>query len=765
MSQATLVAKGLTITGTGFAVDNAVAANFIDTGGSDPISNYTATIDWGDGTSPTTGTVSGGKLIPGGGTGGTAILAGADFTIAGSHTYTAAGGYTTTITISDSDGTSATATGSVSVSKPALHALALPVESHGLNVNHAAVADFYDTGGADPLSSYSATINWGDGSPASAGTIGSAVTPLDSAPNVGLFGVTGSHSYAATGTYTFTVTISDSDGTSTTVTGTAHVTAATLEAKALPVVTSGLAVSNATVADFFDTGGGDPLANYSATINWGDGTSASQGTITALALGTGSGSQTVTPDIVINGELFQVAGSHTYTATGDFTTTITISDSDGTSATITGTVSISTPTLEAKALPVISPGLTFNNGMVAEFVDTGGPDALSNYTATIDWGDNSTSTGSIKQLVVDPPAGGPFATASGANFIGPIFEVAGSHTYVAAGDYTFTVVISDSDGTNTTATGTAIVAEAPLLAVGVPVVVNSGQSVNNAIVAALTDAAGGDQVSNYSATIDWGDGSSATAGTVSGSGNSFIVNGSHTYAASGIYEATVSIADSDGSTATATSHIYVDAPTAAFVASAFEAVLHRSADDAGLGYWSQQIAGGLAPSKFASDLTHSPEFYAVNVIEPAYQTYLGRSADASGVAYWTNQMQQGLTDQQIEADFIASKEFYAEAGGTDAGWVNALYQTVLGRPADSGGMSYWLSQLASGVSRANVATGFAASQEREAQIIQNDYFTYLGRSASPAEIGYWVAQFDNGTTNEDIVSGFVGSPEYVKLHS
>lgn len=61
--------------------------------------------------------------------------------------------------------------------------------------------------------------------------------------------------------------------------------------------------------------------------------------------------------------------------------------------------------------------------------------------------------------------------------------------------------------------------------------------------------------------------------------------------------------------------------------------------------------------------------------------------------------------------------------------------------------------------------GFAASQKREAQIIQRDYFTYLGRSASQAEVDYWVARFEHGATNEEIISGFVGSSEYVKLHS
>ncbi|MGH7137963.1 MAG: DUF4214 domain-containing protein, partial [Pirellulales bacterium] len=270
---------------------------------------------------------------------------------------------------------------------------------------------------------------------------------------------------------------------------------------------------------------------------------------------------------------------------------------------------------------------------------------------------------------------------------------------------------------------------------------------------------------NYSATIDWGDGTSMAADSISGSGNSFIVTGSHTYAAGGDYALNVAIADQDGSTANVVAHAFINSPVAPFVTTAFQDVLHRATDDSGLSYWTQQIAGGTSPSQFASDLTHSAEYYATNVIGPAYRTFLGRGADASGLAYWTGLMQQGMTDQQLDADFIASPEYYANAGGTNAAWINHLYQTVLGRSADSAGMSFWASQLAGGASRSTVAIDFAASQEHVTQAVQNDYFTYLGRAASAGEVNYWVAQFEHGASNEDIVSGFVGSPEFYKLHS
>jgi hypothetical protein len=70
------------------------------------------------------------------------------------------------------------------------------------------------TAGSQAGAVYTATINWGDGSPTSAGT----VTVTGST-----FSVKGSHTYTATGTYTITTTVSDQLGTTESITGKAIV--------------------------------------------------------------------------------------------------------------------------------------------------------------------------------------------------------------------------------------------------------------------------------------------------------------------------------------------------------------------------------------------------------------------------------------------------------------------------------------------------------------------------------------------------------------
>jgi len=197
-----------------------------------------------------------------------------------------------------------------------------------------------------------------------------------------------------------------------------------------------------------------------------------------------------------------------------------------------------------------------------------------------------------------------------------------------------------------------------------------------------------------------------------------------------------------------------------FVGQAFLDLLGRPADSAGLAYWTGELDAGAPQSGIAQQLTHSAEYYGNEIIKPAYKTFLARDPDTSGLNFWVGQMRQGLTDEQLEAGFIGAPEFYAEAGGTDLTWVDAMYQDLLGRPADSDGQRYWVAQLQQGASRSGVAYGFAASLEREGQRIQADYQSFLRRGAGSSEVDYWVGQFANGMTNESVIGGFIGSPEY-----
>ncbi len=130
---------------------------------------------------------------------GTVSGSSGNWTVTGSHVYAQNGTYTVTVTLTVSGGGSQTASSSVTVSRAALGVFVMAINaSANFTLTNAPVATFTDANAQDTSSTYTATINWGDGSASSTGTItGSA----------GLFQVLGSHSYANAGDYPLTVTL------------------------------------------------------------------------------------------------------------------------------------------------------------------------------------------------------------------------------------------------------------------------------------------------------------------------------------------------------------------------------------------------------------------------------------------------------------------------------------------------------------------------------------------------------------------------------
>lgn len=225
------------------------------------------------------------------------------------------------------------------------------------------------------------------------------------------------------------------------------------------------------------------------------------------------------------------------------------------------------------------------SGTVATVTDLDTKATASEYTASIDWGDASSSVGTISG-----PTGGPFT-------------VNGSQTYKEEGTYTVKVHITDTDRTVEVATAVfgANVADAALTAS--PACSTTSLQSYNGPTATFTDAASPfGTLSDFSATINWGDGN-ITAGTVTGAdGGPYAVSGSHTYGTTGNFTITTTINDVGSSTATTSCSTleFSFAPGGgSFVIGDKNAVIGNSVT-----FWGAQwaklnsLSGGKAPSSF-----------------------------------------------------------------------------------------------------------------------------------------------------------------------
>jgi cyclophilin family peptidyl-prolyl cis-trans isomerase len=195
-------------------------------------------------------------------------------------------------------------------------------------------------------------------------------------------------------------------------------------------------------------------------------------------------------------------------------------------------------------------GAPANGVTVATFTDADTTAAASDFTVSINWGDGHVSPGTV--TLVSPGT----------------FTVAGSNTYKEQGTYQVQTTITDRLGAVAKATSTATVADAALTAQGVPITVGTGVPLSNSLIATFTDSDPNGTLSDYTATINWGDGVTS-AGTISaGSNGMFDVQGSHTYSTAGSFTISVAINDVNsagdvpGSTTNVTTTATVVQPTA-----------------------------------------------------------------------------------------------------------------------------------------------------------------------------------------------------------
>jgi hypothetical protein len=160
-------------------------------------------------------------------------------------------------------------------------------------------------------------------------------------------------------------------------------------------------------------------------------------------------------------------------------------------------------------------------------------------------------------------------------------------------------------------------------------------------------------------------------------------------------------------------------------------------------YWVTRLDDGTSPAVLARSLARSIEGYG-QLVDRAYEQVLGRAPDAAGRTFWATALRDGYRIDRLMASMAASPEFYAHAGGTDAGFVDLLYERILDRAAEPAGAAFWTGQLASGVPRWQVARAFTGVAETRRQLTVVAYEVVLGRAPSASEATAGVALLAGG---------------------
>jgi hypothetical protein len=443
--------------------------------------------------------------------------------------------YTIGVSVTDDDGGSASASVPVTVSNVAPGNVSLELSASLVNENGTTVLSgtFGDPG---TLDAHTVSIDWGDGSP---------IQQIDLPVGTLAFGNL-AHRYLnnlpLNDAYTVTVTVADKDGMVAT-----QVVQVTVE-NVGPVL-KGLVASPTVVVEgsavklsgvFADPGTQD---THSLLINWGD-RSRQVVSLPAGALRFDNVTHAYA-DAPANGRSYGIQ--------------VTLLDQDGMISNGAQAVTVVNAAPVVATVSLSQTAISENDTVTVTGTVTD-PGLRDKQTVTIDWGDGSTSAATVTQ------------GAGTASF-------SATHTYLddmpkgtPSDVYTITIVATDSDGAASAPVQRSVTVNnaAPVLnSVSFsPAPVNPKQFAT--LSATLADAG---TLDAHVATINWGDGASATYNYAPGVTS---LTQKHAYASPGIYTVTLTLQDDDSASVSMTQSCYV---TGAAVRNGILQIVGTAGDD------------------------------------------------------------------------------------------------------------------------------------------------------------------------------------------
>jgi hypothetical protein len=205
-----------------------------------------------------------------------------------------------------------------------------------------------------------------------------------------------------------------------------------------------------------------------------------------------------------------------------------------------------------------------------------------------------------------------------------------------------------------------------------------------------------------------------------------------------------------------------------FVMQQYRDFLNREGDSGGIGYWTNLITTGIATrAQTAEYFFNSQEFQTtVSPVVRLYFAYFRRIPDYAGLVFWIDYVRSGHSFSEVSNFFATSPEFVSTYGSLDNGqFVSLLYQNVLGRTADAGGLAFWTGQLNNAaMTRGQVMLSFSESAEfvsgsRNSVYVTMMYVGMLRRSPDQGGFDFWVG-YMAGNSGLALINGFLASPEY-----
>lgn len=224
--------------------------------------------------------------------------------------------------------------------------------------------------------------------------------------------------------------------------------------------------------------------------------------------------------------------------------------------------------------------------------------------------------------------------------------------------------------------------------------------------------------------------------------------------------------DDDGQSQVAVVHIATQRYN--FVENLYQDLLNRTPGEAEIEFWLDRL--DEVPRRQVINGFLASQEYRRKLVNSFYEDLLDRDGTNVELNAAVSAIASGARDESIMAEVVAGDEYFAAHGSANGGFIDALYQDVLGRSADAAGRQFWIDRLSQGATRTQVVLGFTSSTEFRSLLVDDAsdrfssiegwYQDFLNRSADAGGKTFFTSQLNNGATWAQVQSQILASAEY-----
>lgn len=201
----------------------------------------------------------------------------------------------------------------------------------------------------------------------------------------------------------------------------------------------------------------------------------------------------------------------------------------------------------------------------------------------------------------------------------------------------------------------------------------------------------------------------------------------------------------------------------AFVRRQYLDLFGRQPSNIELFYGVAGLQDGQTPAAFVTSLLQGTLYQArAGGVTRLYRAVFLRPPDSAGMTFWMAEINRGVSLRRIADLMVRAREFGQRYGALDsAGFVDLVYENVLGRPASEDDQQYWERELETGArTRGQVMVGFSESPEHKAAQgsrvkVITAFHGLVRRVPGLTETGRW-----SGESTGAIASFLLGSYSY-----